>query len=566
MIHPYFSIRHIVLASLLWLTTTTVVAQTLTATVDRTQLSKGETLELRVKYDDQTTSKPDFSPLNIDFEVLSQHQKNQFSIMNGSTVSNTEWRIQLLPRTTGSLTIPPLNFKGVSSQAIQLVVENSPQSSNSNQPVFVETDLNKKAAYVQEQLLLTFRINASTGLQSIASEDLMIKDASVVKVSENQYQKQINGVNHLVVELKYAVFPETSGELTIPSLRFNAVIPDRRDPYSSSFFSRGGKRVFLYSDAKKISIKPKPATYGTGEWLPTTAVSLSERWSRPLDELVAGEPITRTIHISAQGLTAAQLPPLQITAGQGFKIYPEQPQLDNDVTHDGVIGTRSESVALVASKSGNIELPAITVKWWDTSSNQMRETVLAARSLSVKPAETPILAAEPETETELSITTERPENATQATSPLPRLLIASNVILLSLVIILLILLWKSNKKPKLTVDAKQNTVEPEEADLFRQLKQQAKQSNPGAFREALLRWACAFWRHPQITLDEIAINTGEPALTDELKSLDQFLYRPDTAENADLIRIVKILQRVRGQHHAEKPEKGNHLQPLYSNN
>jgi len=566
MIRPYFSIKHIVLVSLLWLTATTVVAQTLTATVDRTQLGKGETLELRVRYDGQTTSEPDFAPLNIDFEVLSQHQKNQFSIRNGSTVSNTEWRIQLLPRTTGSLTIPPLSFKGVSSQAIQLKVENSQQGSNSNQPVFVETDLNKNAAYVQEQLLLTFRINASTGLQSIASEDLMIKDASVVKVSENQYQKQINGVNHLVVELKYAVFPETSGELTIPSLRFNAVIPDRRDPYSSSFFSRGGKRVFLYSDAKKISIKPKPATYGSGEWLPTTAVSLSERWSRPLDELVAGEPITRTIHISAQGLTAAQLPPLQITAGPGFKIYPEQPQLDNDVTHDGVIGTRSEAVALVASKSGNIELPAITVKWWDTSSNQMRETVLAARSLSVKPAETPILAAEPETEKELSIATERPENATQATSPLPRLLIASNVILLSLVIILLILLWKSNKNPKLKVDAKQNTAEPEEADLFRQLKQQAKHSDPSAFRDALLRWACAFWHHPQITLDEIAINSGEPALTDELKSLDQFLYRPDTTDNVEPTRIVKILQRVRGQLSAEKPEKGNHLLPLYSNN
>ena len=192
----------------------------------------------------------------------------------------------------------------------------------------------------------------------------------------------------------------------------------------------------------------------------------------------------------------------------------------------------------------------------------MRETVLAARSLSVKPAETPILAAEAEP----SITTERPENVTQATSPLPRLLIASNVILLSLVIILLILLWKSNKNPKLTVDAKQNTDEPEEADLFRQLKQQAKHSDPGPFREALLRWACAFWNHPQITLDEIAINSGEPTLTDKLKSLDQFLYRPDTADNVDPTRIVKILQRVRGQHSAEKPEKGNHLQPLYSNN
>ncbi|MEH6468540.1 MAG: BatD family protein, partial [Porticoccus sp.] len=107
------------------------LADTLTASVDRSQLGKGETLELLVQYDGQTTSDPDFTPLNDDFEVLSQQQKNKFSIMNGNSTSYTEWRLQLLPRKTGKLQIPSLSFKGVDSKAIMLKVEDRPQTSTS---------------------------------------------------------------------------------------------------------------------------------------------------------------------------------------------------------------------------------------------------------------------------------------------------------------------------------------------------------------------------------------------------------------------------------------------------
>ena len=113
-----YSIRIFVLATLLWLISSQVYAATLTATVDRNQLGSGETLELRIKYDAQTSTDPDFSALTQDFEILSKHQQNQFSFINGSSVSYTEWRLQLLPTKTGQVVIPALNFKGVSSDAI----------------------------------------------------------------------------------------------------------------------------------------------------------------------------------------------------------------------------------------------------------------------------------------------------------------------------------------------------------------------------------------------------------------------------------------------------------------
>ncbi len=562
MIPTYYSTIRILLAVLFCLASTVTLADTLTASVDRNQLGKGETLELLVQLDGQTTSDPDFTPLNDDFEVLSQQRKNKFSIMNGNSTSHTEWRLQLLPKQTGKLQVPSLSFKGIVTKAITLQVEDRPQTSTSNQPVFVETDVVKSSAYVQEQLLITFRINASTNLQSISSEELMIKNASVMKVSENQYQKQINGINHLVIELKYAVFPESSGDLTIPSLRFNTVIPDRRDPYSNSFFSRGSKRLFLYSEEKKITIKPRPTSYGTVDWLPTTAVSLSERWSRPLDELVAGEPITRTIHVSAQGLTSAQLPPLDINAGDGFKVYPDQPQLNDDVSSNGVMGTRSESIAIVPSRGGTITLPPITVQWWDTASNQIRETVLEGKTLSIKPAENTLSVPVPATET--SSKAETPLMEKQQPGLAFWLLVISNMLLLGMAIIFLIL-WRGARKKALTESPPaEESPERKEATLFKQLQQQTKSNNPCAFRETLLVWASVRWQRPLVTLDDVAIVANDPLLTTELQTLDRALYSPDAATIIDLGSLLDHLRSLRKQPMGEKQPKGNHLQSLYA--
>ena len=383
-----------------------------------------------------------------------------------------------------------------------------------------------------------------------------------MKVSENQYQKQINGINHLVIELQYAVFPESSGNLTIPAIRFNTVIPDRRDPYSSSFFSRGGKRLFLYSEEKKITIKPRPTSYGSAEWLPTTAVSLSERWSRPLAELVAGEPITRTICLSAQGLSSAQLPPLDINSGDGFKVYPDQPQLNDDVSSNGVMGTREESIAIVPSRGGSITLPPITVQWWDTASNQMRETVLEGKTLTIKPAENTISV--PVSTTEIPSTAETLLAEKQQPSLVFWLLIISNVLLLGTAIIFLVL-WRAARNKVLTEPAtSEESPERKEATLFKQLQQQAKKKDPRAFREGLLVWASVRWQHSLVTLDDIAVIAKDPLLTAELQTLDRALYSPEVSTMIDLGSLLNHLKNIRKQSTLEKPSKGNHLQPLYT--
>lgn len=562
----------ILLLPLLSLTSMATLAASLTASVDRNQLGAGETLELRIKYDEQTSSDPDFSPLEKDFEILSKNQQNQFSFTNGNSVSYTEWRIQLLPKRTGKLTIPVLQFKGGESNLITLQVTDKPSINKGNQPVFIETELNKNSVYVQEQLLFTLRILATTNLQGISSEDLVIDNATFTQVSKNQFQKQINGVNHLVVELKYAVFPNASGELTIPALRFDITLPDRRDPFSGSFFSRGGKRIFLYSGEQKVTVNPKPASYGPEEWLPSQGISLSERWSRSVNELVAGEPITRTIQVNAQGLTSAQLPPLVIDAGTGFKVYPDQPQLNDEVTDKGVRSTRIESVAIVPSKGGEITLPPITVKWWDTSSNQIRETKLSGTTLTVKPAvnSPELLPNSPSVSINPRENSEKNQDVTATETKPSNLLLwllgLSNLVMLGLVICLLVLWRKArHQEPSISSDNLPELTEQKESAVFKQLKQCVKNNDHRHFRETLLSWANLYWQQPLHTLNDIAEMAATPSLRSQLEALDQALYRSGNTDNIGLDTLYDELTALRKESKEKAVSKGKHLKPLYGN-
>lgn len=556
-------VRHWLFLPALLLLSLTCWADNLTATVDRTELSRGETLELQVRYDGQTTSDPDFSVLETDFEILGQHQQNQFSILNGSTESYTQWTLQLLPKNTGSVAIPSLHFKGVASDPIVLQVEPRTTSNSTSKPVFIETELSTSSVYVQEQVLLTLRLNTSVPLQGLSSEELMIKDVELLKVSENQYQRRANGKLYQVVELKYALFPEASGELLVPPVRFKAMIPDRRDPFSGSLFGSRGKPVFLLSDEQRIDVKPRPSSYGNGDWLPTRGLSLSERWSRPLDELVAGEPVTRTIHMTAQGLMDNQLPPLTMVAGDGYRVYPDQPQLENTVDSDGVMGSRVESIAIVPSREGKITLPPVVVQWWDTNRKQMRETVLEGHTLNVKPAQG--IAAPPAQDTAPTISTSTgtaPPSAATSNSQVSVLvwvLLTLNLLLL-IAVVVLFLLWRSNREPSQETNA--SGVEAREPALFKALCQRAKDGTLHPFREALLLWASAYWQRSLLTLTEIADAANQKQITDSLEKLDRSLYSPDLADKVDLDQLCEQLKTLR-KAKPHKPPKGSGLEPLY---
>ncbi len=333
--------------------------------------------------------KPDLTALEPLFEVRGTRQVNQLTTIDGDSRATTRWIITLLPRQNGSVVIAPLKLGDAQSQPITLqVVESETQDRVGKRgPVFIEASLDQDSVYVQAQAILTVRIYHSVSLYDDSSlTPLQIPDARIEQLGESRtYEKDIEGVRHGVIELRYAIYPQHSGHVTLPAQIFSATLVDPQPAQEvEAQVPKSGKLMRVSSGKLTLTVKAKPATYpADAPWLPARSLSLSESWNPEPEQTQVGDSLTRSLTLKAEGLASTQLPPLPATDVNGLRRYPDQPVLGNQNSERGLIGSREDREALVPVRSGDIELPAVDVVWWNTFEDHLEHTSLPARTLSV---------------------------------------------------------------------------------------------------------------------------------------------------------------------------------------
>ena len=520
----------------------------LVASVDRDQLSSGETVELTLESSDVTLfGKPDLTPLDALFEVRGTRQVNQLNSLSDDNKGTTRWMITLQPRQTGTVIIPSLQVGDYHSQPITLTVTQSVASDNELAPVFIEASLDQPSVYVQAQALLTLRIYHSVALYDDSSlTSLHLDDAIVEQLGESRtYEKLINGVRHGVIERRYGIYPQRSGELIIPAQTFSATQVDSQQASAPAPLGpKPGKMVHVTSAEIPLSVLPKPDTWPTNApWLPARSLSLSETWNPEPDHTMVGESLTRTLTLKAEGLSSAQLPPLPATDVNGLRRYPDLPQLSNQVTENGLIGSREEREALVPTRVGQIELPAVEVVWWNTHEDHLEHTYLPARTL--------LAAANPNqaVDTPASGT---PTAFNEASSLW--LWQLSTLLLACTTLANLALWWRARWQPAISRAAQTG---PSPRSLLDDLKRASLANDPQATRQALDAWA----RQQPETLADMAARFVP--LSDALDGLNGALYSETGQywQGEELWKAIRSIPATeREQDAASEPSS---LPPLY---
>jgi len=452
------------------------------------------------------------------------------------------------------------------------VLKASP-SNASGQPVYTETLIDKSAVYVQEQLLLTHRLYTSIQLTDLSIEELKIPGAIVKKASQNQFRKRIGNRDYIVVEMAYAVFPQASGKLDIPAISISAYQVDNNS--QNSFFRSRGNQLIRNTEAKTINVMAKPAHISADQWMPSRQLKLNQQWSSSLDQLVVGEPITRTITISAKGLTGAQILPLSLEPSSDYKIYPDQAQLDEQVSAEGITGVRRESFALVPNREGTIVLPEISVRWWDTVNQRMQTATVDTMRLEIGPAPSnsqtdsgsylaPIdmaysYSGEDQTAEQQQIL------AATGSSIFLKLSLAINALLL----ILLAVLFAKRSNRKAAVDSDNSAINSPRLKLKQCIKAieiAAGKEDFSAVREGILSWGRSAFPAKNIkTLYEIAQLCEDAQLTEQFQLLDQNLYNRETDHRADSKLLIQRLKTL-DIPVSETKTSENGLKPLYPTN
>ncbi|WP_330213901.1 BatD family protein [Pseudomonas sp. Z18(2022)] len=522
----------------------------LVASVDRSRINSGETVELTVESNDVTLfGKPDLAPLDPLFEVSGTRQINQLTTLGGDNHATTRWIITLLPKENGTVVIPPLQIGELKTQPITLqVVETVSQNTEAQlAPVFIETSLDQDSVYVQAQALLTLRVYHSVSLYDDSSlTPLQVADTRIEQLGESRtYEKVINGIRHGVIETRYAIYPQHSGTLTIPTQTFSATLVEPRPAQDNNpQGSKPGKLIHVSSPELSLTVKAKPAAYpADAPWLPARSLTLTESWNPEPDHVQVGDSLTRSLTLKAEGLAGAQLPPLALSDIPGLRRYPDQPVLSNQNNDRGLIGSREDREALVPNRVGALELPAVEVVWWNTHEDHLERTSLPARTLQVA--------------TNPSLVVDTPASPTVITAPDNDSLWIWQLTSLILACTTLLgfgLWWRARWQPAILRAAQTG---PSPRTLLDDLKRASQANDPQATRQALDAWA----RQQPETLADMAARFVP--LSDALDGLNGALYSESGQywQGEELWRAVKAIPMA--EREQDPAGDSTSLPPLY---
>jgi hypothetical protein len=525
-------------------------ASELVANVDRSRLNSGETVELTLESSDVTQfGKPDLTPLEPLFEVRGTRQVNQLNTLSGDNRATTRWIITLLPRANGSVTIPSLQLGEAQSQPItvQVVESESQDTATRLAPVFIDASLDETSVYVQAQAVLTLRIYHSVSLYDDSSlTPLQVPDARIEQLGESRtYEKVINGLRHGVIEMRYAIYPQHSGELAIPAQIFSATLVDTQPTQDAAAqVPKSGKLMRVSSTPILLTVKAKPITYPADlPWLPARSVTLSESWNPEPDHAQVGDSLTRSLILKVEGLSSSQLPPLPATDVNGLRRYPDQPVLSNQSSERGLIGSREDREALVPTRSGAIELPAVEVVWWNTFEDHLEHSSLPARTLQV--ANNPSMVVDTPAAS--------PQVNSAADNETLRRWKLSTLILACTTLLGFGLWWRARWQPAIS---RATQTGPSPRTVLDDLKRACLANDSHATRQALDAWA----RQQPETLADMAARFVP--LSDALDGLNGALYS-ETGQHWQGEELWRAIKAIPMAERVQDPVGDTGLPPLY---
>ena len=467
-----------------------------------------------------------------------------------------KWTLQLMPRQIGEFVIPAIRFGDERSEPVEITVKQSSIASVPEDQQVLELTLDNSEVYVQSQVVLTMRLLSATDIAAYQFGDIDTQDVDLVIEplgDVRQYQTSIADRPYLVLEKQFALFPQQSGQLEIPP-----VLAEVRLPSRSSFdpFNSGGKVRRFRSQPLLIDVKPIPAGFSGDYWLPAERVELREQWPADLNGLVAGEPITRSITLAADGLTAAQLPEIELQPIDGIKQYPDQPLLQDSRGTAGISSQRVQKVALIPGAAGLYRVPEIKVNWWNRKTGKMETASLPERKLVVAGA-APLNPLE--TATTSALTPQDIGGALPAAAPGSRFWPWLSLFLGLGWLSTLAYGWSRRQRGQQTSTAE--GASPDLAHARTELQQACREDNAVAARAALLNWGRALLAPRQVAnLRELGEQLGAD-LQLEVDALNRSLYAGEQQDWQGQ-SLWSLCQQLEKTARAERHDASSTLLPL----
>jgi hypothetical protein len=569
-------IKLLILLSLLL--STVVQAASITVKTSRNPVALDDSFHLIYEADSSVDDDPDFTPIYQYLDVLSSSQSTNMRSINGSWSMKKTWDLSVIAKDVGKITIPSIKFGQDISPAIQLTVTSS-TSPNSATPdgqstvpakIFLESSLDKKTGWVQSQYIYTIRLLRTVSITGASLTDPVTSDPDAIinKITEDNYQTTRNGINYEIFERSYAIFPQKSGTIKIDPVTFEGRINATQPRSIFDQFRMSGQLKRLRSKAVKATVKAAPGTINLQDWLPATDLQLIEQWSDDIQNLKAGEPVTRTILLAAEGLTGAQLPDLVFDELKNIKQYPDKAVIEDRHSAEGVTGIKQIKIALLPTLAGSYILPEIKLRWWNTKTNKEEVVSIPQTEITVSASVAEDIYTDTNVQTgEMVLQNEQAatNNGTQTTTavqpdnePYWKWL---SLFFAFAWLITLVLFFR--KKDPGNIKNKVETISISVKTAASAVVKHGKNNDEKNTRDALIKWAQAFYDNKSISNITQITEHCSAQLSQQIKLLNHVLYSTDNISwnGEELLAAFKEEQR---SNIKQKEKPSSVLKPLYN--
>ena len=612
------------LASALWVDAALAGVR---ASFDRPTVYEGDSVTLTIEADGAAPQgQPDLSALSQNFDVQGTSTGSEISIINGRRSDKVSWHVSLLPKSVGKIELPPIQVGNEQTGPLTLTVAAVPQGAQGGpgDDVYVEMELgiDGDRVMVQQQVPVVVRLYSALPIRGGDLSDPRADGVVLERLgADSQYATTRNGREYQVIERRYSLSPEHSGELRIAPVVFDGELrtPNRgrarfgpfdndrldrlfQDPMIDRMFGDSplsmfdrGQPVRAQSQAITLQVGARPAGFAGKNWLPAEAVAIDDSWAAQRPELRAGEPATRTLTVTARGLAGTQIPQIEVPVPVGVRAYPEKTETQSRTDGSILYGVSTQRVTLIPTSGGHIEMPEIRVPWWDIAAKTERVATVPAMSLDVAgpvaaatTAPAPTTAAEaPTAHTATDIQAPKPADASVPageTTPAGRrdwpTWLGGATLVVLLVLLVGRLLRGRRRRPAAAPEqrtapgtASRSESRERAAAARESLRLACAENDAPAAARALLGWAQLLWsaQEPRVTAVNLSAMAarleaaGEPAkalAAARIRELERRLYAPD-AGPWDGEKLWLAVKNGLGDGHAPRPDQANDLAPLY---
>jgi hypothetical protein len=363
----------------------------ITATVDKTNFLTDELVTLTVTVIDDSAQQPRPVLPRLDgLAVIDLDISTQVDIdnVNSKIVTEVIYVYLLQPRRTGLLTIPPVSVRidegvfktppisinvrqgSTGAETDTLPNEVSPPADVQGKDFLIESEVNILTPYVNQQIIHTFRsYQAVEIVEETQYEPPSFAEFETMGLPVREYNMDIGSRTYRVTETRTALFPQTSGEITI--------VPERLKTQGSA----ADDLIDLYTDPLTVNVQPLPDNAPAGF---AGAVGRYEvnTWVEP-KTVIVHEPMSLFVSVSGTGNIHA-LPEPNWPNIENWRAYNTLSSLTADIQDDGLLaGVRVFERLIIPDKIGNFMVPPITVVYFDPTAGAYQTIVTEPQPIKV---------------------------------------------------------------------------------------------------------------------------------------------------------------------------------------